>query len=51
MQGLYWGGLILAGALTVAPGRLTYQLFFRYGHAFRYRIRLPRASPFYAVGR
>ena len=28
MQGVYFGGLIVAGALTFYPGRLMYRLFF-----------------------
>jgi uncharacterized membrane protein len=28
MLGLYWGGLLLAGALTLLPGRLLHRLFF-----------------------
>lgn len=28
MLGLYWGGLIIAGALTLLPGRLLHRVFF-----------------------
>lgn len=28
MLGLYWGGLLIAGTLTVLPGRLLYRVFF-----------------------
>ena len=28
MLGLYWGGLVVAGSLTLLPGRLLYRVFF-----------------------
>jgi len=28
MLGLYWGGLLIAGGLTLLPGRLLYRVFF-----------------------
>jgi uncharacterized membrane protein len=28
MLGLYWGGLLIAGGLTLLPGRLLHRLFF-----------------------
>ena len=28
MLGLYWGGLVIAGSLTLLPGRLLYRVFF-----------------------
>jgi len=28
MLGLYFGGILIAGALTLLPGRLLYRLFF-----------------------
>jgi uncharacterized membrane protein len=28
MRGLYFGGLMIAGALTFLPGRIMYRMFF-----------------------